>query len=108
VKSEVGVIGDIHGDLAKLREIIAAAVAEVRELVFVGDYVNRGPNSAGVIEYLLELGSSDVRCTFVAGNHDQAFLDALIGDGFDAFLQMGGAATIRTYVDEIEPDVEWA
>lgn len=104
--STVGVIGDVHGELEKVRSLVETASRSVDELVFLGDYVNRGEDSAGVIEYLVSLSESGVPCTFLAGNHDQAFHDAIVGDGFDLFLQIGGAATVRSYLRTIEPDVE--
>ena len=65
------IIGDIHGMLRPL----VTLVAEVRRqdpasrLIFVGDYVNRGPQSRGVIDSLLELEAA----SFIRGNHDDLF-----------------------------------
>ena len=64
------IIGDIHGMLRPLQTLLEA-VAErdpAAELFFCGDYVDRGPNSAGVIDLLLALP----RAKFVRGNHDDA------------------------------------
>lgn len=65
------IIGDIHGMLKPLQAILRAvdAVDPERELLFLGDYVNRGPDSAGVVDTLLQL--SDAR--FIRGNHDDIF-----------------------------------
>src|SRR2546423_6721755 len=65
------IIGDIHGMLAPLKRLLD----EVNELdsrakfYFVGDYVNRGPDSKGVIDLLLSLNGA----RFVRGNHDDIF-----------------------------------
>jgi hypothetical protein len=65
------IIGDVHGMLRPLKTL----VAEVRRhdpasrLIFAGDYVNRGPDARGVIDYLLALENA----TFIRGNHDDIF-----------------------------------
>src|SRR4051794_35059413 len=65
------IIGDIHGMLKPLTTLVAMVRAEDpdAELLFTGDYVNRGPDSRGVIDYLLKLD----RCRFIRGNHDDVF-----------------------------------
>ena len=102
------VLGDIHGMLGPLVAIVG--VLRNRDpdarLFFVGDYVNRGPESRGVVEYLLSL--ADAR--FVRGNHDDVF-DLILNDhwlggdqrGFGAaeacewFHPHGLAATLASY-----------
>jgi serine/threonine protein phosphatase 1 len=69
-------IGDIHGYLSKLEKLIA----EVRpttedQVVFLGDYVDRGPDSKGVIDYLIEFAKSFPKTVFLQGNHEQMMLD---------------------------------
>jgi serine/threonine protein phosphatase 1 len=97
--NELGIIGDIHGCLTQLQDVVSKAESRVNELVFLGDYVNRGPDSSGVINYLLALQARpELTVHFLRGNHDAQLLDALTGDGLDMLLRMGGAATIRSYV----------
>ena len=103
---DIAIVGDIHGGIAELQEIVDLVAGRTRELVFVGDYVNRGRASAEVLEYLVRLRESELKSTFLVGNHDIAFLECLRGDGLDRFLQMGGAATIRSYVDSPETNVK--
>jgi 3',5'-cyclic AMP phosphodiesterase CpdA len=105
VSDRIGIIGDVHGELSAVSELVERALSRVDLLVFVGDYVNRGRQSAEVVEYLVGLGSSAARCVFLAGNHDVAFRAALDG-AFDEFLQIGGAATVRSYVGPPYADVE--
>jgi hypothetical protein len=102
---DVGIVGDIHGGAAELSEIVDLVAGRVRHLVFVGDYVNRGKQSAGVMEQLVQLSRSHLPCSFLAGNHDLAFLDCLTTRRLDPFLQMGGAATIRSYLGTAGADV---
>jgi serine/threonine protein phosphatase 1 len=71
------IIGDIHGMLRPLETLIAAIERQDkdRQLLFVGDYVNRGPQSKEVIDLLLSLP----QCHFVRGNHDDVFDQVLCG-----------------------------
>lgn len=89
------VIGDIHGCLDPLRRLIAQLrPSEADEVIFLGDYVDRGPDSKGVIDYLLTLSG---RHTFLMGNHERMFLDFLQGKERALFLYNGGAATLESY-----------
>ncbi|ALU73646.1 serine/threonine protein phosphatase (plasmid) [Rhodococcus erythropolis R138] len=104
--NEIGFIGDIHGCVEELDELVTAARSRTSHLVFLGDYVNRGPYSREVIDFLIRLRQTKgISTSFVMGNHDQVFLDALVGDGFDTFLRMGGAATVLSYVGAPRADV---
>lgn len=102
--TELGIIGDIHGHLDPLRRLVDNAMTRTEQFVFLGDYVNRGPKSRQVIDYLSKLPSRGLKCVFLAGNHDRAFLAALDG-AFDAFLMVGGAATVRSYIEPPYVDV---
>jgi serine/threonine protein phosphatase 1 len=64
-------IGDIHGLLRPLEALVRAfeRADRDRQLLFVGDYVNRGPDSRGVIDFLIQLPQAH----FVRGNHDDVF-----------------------------------
>jgi serine/threonine protein phosphatase 1 len=91
-------IGDIHGCPEALRAIIDAVQPTADDtLVLLGDYVDRGPDSRGVLEYVLEL-ESRYRLAPLMGNHELMLLDAgqnprVIG----AWLECGGDATLRSY-----------
>jgi serine/threonine protein phosphatase 1 len=96
-------VGDIHGSLAKLRALVArceeAAAGRPLTFIFLGDYIDRGPDSAGVVRYLTELQSH--RCKhFIAlkGNHEAVALDVYDGTcPADVWLSQGGDATLRSY-----------
>ncbi len=94
------VIGDLHGCADELEVLLdALQPSQVDTLVFLGDYIDRGPNSAGVVERLLRLREEGVRCVFLKGNHEDMFLDFLgLGGHYgDAFLFNGGYATLDSY-----------
>jgi serine/threonine protein phosphatase 1 len=95
-------VGDIHGDLRKLDALLAKLeLARGDRLVFLGDYIDRGHESAAVVSRLIEL-SRHVDCTFLMGNHESMFLDFLGWRGAsyfggDAFLMNGGDRTLASY-----------
>lgn len=94
------VIGDIHGcvdEVERLLDFLAPTAADT--FVFLGDYVDRGPSSRGVIDRLLQLQREGTRCVFLKGNHEDMFLAFLGYEGRypDAFLINGGEATLRSY-----------
>jgi len=76
------VIGDIHGMLKPLAQLIYAVRAQDSQarFLFVGDYVNRGPDSRGVVDLLLRLPAGTAR--FARGNHDDIFDLILNGKSF--------------------------
>lgn len=96
-------IGDIHGSLRKLRVLMARcrehAAGRPAAFVFLGDYIDRGPESAGVVRYLIAL-KSRLRDQIVAlkGNHED-FALGVIDSGAQAehWLSQGGVATLRSY-----------
>ena len=94
---EIAIIGDIHGNLSALKKIVDDAVLRTEVIVFVGDYINRGPCSADVIEFLIQLKASPIQATFLRGHHEAAFLRYLDGGLSADFLRIGGAATLRAY-----------
>jgi len=64
------VIGDIHGGLKALLQVLnKLEVKEEDSLIFVGDYVDGWSEAAQVIQFLIEL-SEKVNCIFIKGNHD--------------------------------------
>jgi serine/threonine protein phosphatase 1 len=89
------VIGDIHGCLQPLQRLLAKiAPRPGDELVFIGDYIDRGPNSREVVEHLLGLPH---RCVFLLGNHEKMLLDYLTGKDQGIFFPNGGLATLQSY-----------
>lgn len=92
------VIGDIHGGLRALMQVVERArVTTDDTLIFLGDYVDGWSESAQVIELLIEL-SSRQHCIFLKGNHDEWCEEWLrTGKANDAWLFHGGAATVKSY-----------
>jgi len=95
-------VGDIHGRLEKLERLLAALPLQPEDrLVFLGDYVDRGPDSRGVVDRLIRV-AAERPCVFLMGNHESMFLDFLGWQGApyfgsDVFLVNGGTETLVSY-----------
>lgn len=97
-------IGDVHGRLDLLEALHDTIRAEIdRErpndwrIVHLGDYVDRGPESAGAIAFLVS-ACADPRVMALAGNHDDGFLDFLADpEDYRLFAGYGGDATAASY-----------
>jgi serine/threonine protein phosphatase 1 len=91
-------IGDIHGCSKALRALVEAIQPAADDtLVLLGDYVDRGPDSRGVLDFLLELES---RCKLIPllGNHELMLLDALRhANAIAPWAECGGYATLQSY-----------
>lgn len=91
-------IGDLHGCLKALDKLIQKISPNYDDtIIFLGDYIDRGPDSNGVVNYLLQL-SKQVNCVFLRGNHEQMLIDVVDG-GDDTYLWLinGAQATWRSY-----------
>ena len=97
-------IGDVHGCLDLLRQVLDLIAQDMRErqpastlLIFMGDLIDRGPDSAGVVAAVRALhAQGNVRV--LSGNHEEMFLRAL-GDNetMRQFLRFGGRETLISY-----------
>lgn len=90
-------IGDIHG----CSQSIVALLEKLqdhddRKIIFVGDYIDRGPDSKKVVDHLLEF-KQDHDCVFLRGNHEQMLLDAYEHNNLDLWLMNGGKSTLESY-----------
>jgi serine/threonine protein phosphatase 1 len=92
------VIGDIHGGLRALLQVMErAAVSGDEKLIFLGDYVDGWSDSAAVIDYLKDL-SSRQSCIFLKGNHDAWCEDWLrTGMADQTWIFNGGKTTVESY-----------
>ena len=94
-ESATYVIGDIHGCLEPLRRLLEkVAPRPGDEVVFIGDYIDRGPQSREVVEHLVNL---PYRCVFLLGNHEKMLLEFLNGEDEGLYLANGGQATLESY-----------
>lgn len=112
-------IGDIHGRLdlfdALLTRIDSDDAARGGKaetwLILVGDLIDRGPESAGVVQRALELRQSGRNVRFLLGNHEEVLLRAVRGDekAMRFLIRIGGRATVRSYgvTDEEYQDLHY-
>ncbi|NIJ08573.1 serine/threonine protein phosphatase 1 [Sphingomonas vulcanisoli] len=99
-------VGDIHGRADLFDDLLAriAADAETRgtmptTLILLGDLIDRGPDSAGVVQRAIALSAEGTRFHVIMGNHEEVFLAALAGDeaALSLFERIGGVQTMRSY-----------
>ena len=99
-------VGDIHGCADALRALIAAVEPSASDTwIFLGDMIDRGPDSAGVIGHILELQQT-CRVLLLLGNHEQMLLDVVDhGESPSFWLQCGGEETVASYgsMEQIPP-----
>ncbi len=90
-------IGDIHGCALALGSLLDVIRPQPNDaIVTLGDYINRGPDSRGVLNRLIAL---DEQCRLIPllGNHEQMLLEARMGIHPTTWLGMGGIATLASY-----------
>jgi serine/threonine protein phosphatase 1 len=99
-------VGDVHGCLRLLDELLAKIEADLAErpvseafLIFVGDLIDRGPDSAGVVERLRRYSYPGVKPIFLMGNHEEYLLKVLSCEPgkLDTWLSYGGKECVRSY-----------
>jgi serine/threonine protein phosphatase 1 len=94
------IIGDLHGCRDMLEKMLSIIPwnPEVDHLFFIGDYLDRGNDSKGVIDLLIKLTKSSPNVQCIMGNHESIFLDYLSGSDEKTFLVNGGVSTLDSYM----------
>jgi len=99
-------VGDIHGSAEQLRTLLTFdGLYSSRHVVFLGDFVDIGPDSREVVELLLSFKELHHETTFLMGNHDLGLLRYLETGDFATYASTGGISTIRSYCGEVYGDV---
>ena len=102
----VWAVGDIHGRLDLLQVLVDGIVADLRDspatrkvVIFLGDYIDRGPDSRGVLKLLADLAITEgVEWRFLKGNHEQAMLGFLDDPASGPrWCEYGGNTALRSY-----------
>lgn len=104
------VIGDVHGHYNALCNLLTGiGINDDDQVYFLGDLIDRGPQSAKVVDLVIE---NDYKC--ILGNHEIMLLDALGGkeinhSSFQAWLHNGGNATVMSYGHKMPPQehLDW-
>ncbi|MBP6039441.1 MAG: serine/threonine protein phosphatase [Flavobacterium sp.] len=101
MKEKTFVIGDIHGGLKALVQVLERAnISKNDTLIFLGDFVDGWSESPAVLDFLIALEKTQ-NCIFIKGNHDDLLLQWLTGKKIDfneeLWFQHGGKATAMAY-----------
>ena len=93
------IIGDIHGCLGLLKRLMDKIDwrPEKDRLIFLGDYIDRGEDPKGVVDFIIELLKISPLVQCLMGNHEGVFLDFLEDGDINLLLLNGGATTLRSY-----------
>lgn len=91
-------ITDIHGDLEKLEQVLSKVETRQDDIfVFMGDYIDRGPDSKGVVERVLKQKETHT-CIYLIGSHEYAYLHSDKDEYYKyLFWNYGGPATVKSY-----------
>ncbi len=102
----VAIVGDIHGDVEKLRRMLVVIEQVAEHTIFVGDYLNGMPFGLEVIEILSQLRQSRPdQFTFLMGNHELDLIEYLRDKDFLKFASRGGLSTLNSYLGETRGNV---
>ena len=100
------IVGDVHGRLDLLEQLLGLIEEDVERkpvrkslLVFLGDLIDRGPDSRGVVERLRTYRHDRLKPYFLAGNHEEVLLRLLAGERgiLSSWLKYGGAECLQSY-----------
>lgn len=105
VTRRVYAVGDVHGRFDLLGDIVDKILQDagdcdgVPEVVFLGDYIDRGEHSREVLEFLITAAEwPEIRCVFLLGNHERMLLDFIDDPSQGArWLRFGGLQTLLSY-----------
>jgi serine/threonine protein phosphatase 1 len=97
-------IGDIHGSYAQLQDLMQKIPIDFTNdtLVFIGDYIDRGPGSVEVVDYLIDLKKRVPEIIFLKGNHEDMLLKYLDGTDRFTYLLNGGQNTLDSYLNRAD------
>jgi len=99
-------IGDVHGCLRQLEAMHKAIAADLQEnppeaahIIYLGDYVDRGPDSRGVLDFLIAQRDRQdgIARTFILGNHEQGLFEFLERPAHEIWTEWGGLQTLESY-----------
>ena len=110
ILSRILCIGDVHGCSNTLKELLYNQIKITKndKLIFVGDYIDRGPDSKGVIDVILYLQKQNYDLTCLLGNHEELFMESLKDHEIYShwFKYCGGCETLRSFNIQIFSELD--
>ncbi len=100
MKERVFIIGDIHGCCKTFRKLVLEKIniRKTDEIYCLGDYIDRGPDSKGVIDFILELRNEGYAIHTLRGNHEQMLLQSDMGKATkELWMKNGGENTLESF-----------
>lgn len=95
-------LGDVHGCNTALRVLLNAIAPTSNDtIVMLGDLVDRGPDTADVLEQVCQLRER-CRVIMIRGNHEEMMLNALDGEGWNMWMQFGGEEALESYGGDLD------
>ena len=98
--NRIFVIGDIHGCCNTFKKLLSEEldIQKSDEIYCIGDYIDRGKDSKGVIDFIIDLRIKGYQIHTLRGNHEQMMLDSTIDqESLYLWLQNGGTETLRSF-----------
>ena len=98
-KEKIFIVGDIHGCLDPLKRLMEKIPwrPDRDRLIFLGDFVDRGKNSKGVVDYVLALHRCSSQIDCLVGNHEVLLLNYMDGNDRGLYFLNGGWSTLESY-----------
>lgn len=93
------IIGDIHGEITKLKLLVKFIkdVDDKPELIFIGDYLDKGESSKKTLDFLIQL-KNELKCVFIEGNHEYQWLRVSKENNIEEYLlKYGGELTMNSF-----------
>jgi serine/threonine protein phosphatase 1 len=104
-------VGDVHGCLKELKALVTQVLRDDPDarFVFLGDYVDRGPDSKGVLDYVMAM-ESETQAVCLKGNHEDMLLHGDFRYAFETFESFGyeqEKANLQEVMDSMQPYLRW-
>lgn len=102
-------ISDIHGCAKTFKSLVENQIGleNIQTLYLMGDYVDRGPDSKGVFDYIFHLKNTGLKVECLMGNHEDLMLNSVLSDkDYDLWMKNGGKTTLKSFGKESVNDVE--
>lgn len=94
------VISDVHGCAKSLKKLVedSLQLSKEDELYLLGDFIDRGPDPKGVIDYIMDLKAKAYQVFTSRGNHEEMMINSILeNDGLDLWLLNGGTSTLASF-----------